>query len=342
MLHDKYWQSLVAIVLTHAILLFSTRAVAGDAAEKARAIGLAAEAQALAEAGQHDAACAKFQESVALHRDVENQYRLADCLETIGRTASAYAAFREIIEMNGEVAAEKTATERADALATKLTRLRVDIREEIEGLEVTQNGKPIAKKDWGKPIPVDPGKVEVRATAPGRESWHESLTLPADPVIVLVMVPPLANEKKKAIVATSPSTEKTDQTPDHAEENSSVSFRSVATIGLLGIGATGVIVGSIMGVHYATTNSDAKDVCPLSVACSEREIALHSELVNDARTARTWSYVGFAVGAAGLAGAAVLHFTAPAKNEHAKAPSLGARVFVTRDGTVTGALRGEF
>lgn len=333
------------IVLASVTLFLATRPAAADEADKARATGLFAEAQALAEAGKHEQACAKYEESVELHAGVGNQYQLADCWEKIGRTASAYAMFLKVVEKTKELdqpEREKAALERAEALTAKLTRLRVEVRA-AKDLEVTKNGKPIAKDDWGKPIPVDPGNVELRAVAPGKEPWLEKLNLPAEPGTVLVTVPPLEDEKKPVVVAAAPPAEKKEpeKKPAPVEEESGGGFRSFATVGLLGVGAAGVIVASIFGAQYARTNEDAKEVCPSSFGCTEQEIALHESLVEDARDARTWTYVGIGAAAVGLGGAAVLYFTGPSKSKRADAPFLRARVSVTGDG-VTGALQGGF
>jgi hypothetical protein len=335
------------IVLASVALFLATRPAAADeAADKARATGLFAEAQALAEAGKHEQACAKYEESVELHAGVGNQYHLADCWEKIGRTASAYAMFLKVVEKTKELdqpEREKAALERADALAAKLTRLRVEVKT-AKDLEVTKNGKPIAKDDWGKPIPVDPGNVELRASAPGKEAWVEKLNLPAEPGTVLVTVPPLEDEKKPVVVAAAPVAEKKEpekKDPAPVEEEGG-GFRSFATVGLLGVGAAGVIVASIFGAQYARTNADAKEVCPSSFGCTEQEIALHESLVEDARDARTWTYVGIGAAAVGLGGAAVLHFTGgSSKSKRADAPWLRARVSVTGHG-VSGTLQGGF
>jgi hypothetical protein len=335
-----------AILLTSVVLFVTTRAVAADDADKARATGLFAEAQALAEAGLHEQACAKYEESVDLHAGVGNQYHLADCWEKVGRTASAYAMFLKVVEKTKELEQpdrEKAALERADALSTKLTRLRIEVKAPTKDLELTKNGKPIAKEDWGKPVPVDPGDLELRASAPGKAPWLEKLNLPAEPGTVLVTVPPLEDEKKQVAAAPPPPAEKKSPEKKTApvEDDSGRGFRSFATVGLLGVGAAGVIVASIMGAQYARTNSDAKEVCPSSFGCTEQEIALHERLVEDARTARTWTYVGIGAAAVGLGGAAVLHITGPSKSKRADAPWLRARVSVTGDG-VRGALQGGF
>ena len=86
-------QRALAVALTSLVVFSPARAHAADDFEKARATGLVAEARALAEAGKLEEACARFEESVALHAS-ENQDELAECWEKIGRTASAWYTSR--------------------------------------------------------------------------------------------------------------------------------------------------------------------------------------------------------------------------------------------------------
>jgi hypothetical protein len=76
-----------------------------------------------------------------------------------------------------------------------------------------------------------------------------------------------------------------------------------------GVGLAAVGAGAFFGWRYLSKNSDAKHTCPESFACPVDEIAAHQELVDQARAARNLSYVGFGVGAAALAGAAVVLLT---------------------------------
>jgi hypothetical protein len=331
------------------VLLSPSAALADQDADKARATGLFAEAQALVQAGKYAEACAKFEESVKLHAGVGNQYQLADCWEKIGRTASAYEAFQKVVAKTRELAQperEKAAQERADALAPKLTRLRLEVKSPEDNLSLERNGKPVARGDFGVPVPIDPGMQKLRASAPGKEPWSQALDVPAEPGTIVVTVPALAAEKKPVAAAAAPAAatkQPAKQTPaPNVEESSGGGFRSVATIGLFGIGIAGAIVGSVTGFQYAMNNRDAEAVCPQSVGCTEEEVALHDELVDDARKQRTLMYVGFGAAAVGLGGAAVFHFTAPSKKERSDAAWIGARVFVSREGAVTGALRGGF
>lgn len=78
-----------------------------------------------------------------------------------------------------------------------------------------------------------------------------------------------------------------------------------------GVGVVGAAVGTVFFLSYKSKNDDAKAVCAGSADCPEGSAAQHASLVDDARSARTLTYVGWGVGVAGLGAAAVLYFTAP-------------------------------
>jgi hypothetical protein len=84
-----------------------------------------------------------------------------------------------------------------------------------------------------------------------------------------------------------------------------------------GVGVVGAALGTVFFFSYKSKNDDAKAVCVDSSQCPAGSSAQHAELVDDARTARTLTYVGWGVGVAGLGTAAVLYFTAP-KGERAQ------------------------
>jgi hypothetical protein len=88
-----------------------------------------------------------------------------------------------------------------------------------------------------------------------------------------------------------------------------------------GVGVVGVVAGTVFFLNYKSKNDDAKDVCPSGRDCPPGSADRHADLIDDARSARTLTYVGWGVGAAALAGAAALYFTAP-KTE---APPTAAR-----------------
>jgi hypothetical protein len=309
---------LVFIALVAAVFA-PARALAqsGDSAAAARA--LFSEARALAAAGNHADACPKFEESLRLNRGIGTQYNLADCLERTGRTASAWGHFLEVAaaaRAAGQGERETVARDRAAALEPKLARLVIQVENDLPGLEVKRDGVAVGAASYRTATPVDPGKHVVEATAPGRKRWTSEIDVPAGPGTVSVRVPELAPEEG----ATAPiaadrgaSALAPEGTTSATDDATSSSMRLPLALVAGGVGVAGAAVGTVFFLKYRSDNAEAEEICaPGSrMVCPVGSAAKHEALVSSARTARTLTYVGWGVGVAGLAGAAVLLLTAP-------------------------------
>jgi hypothetical protein len=146
----------------------------------------------LMDAGRTASACPKFAESYRLDPAPGTLLNLAVCHEKMGRIAAAWGEYREAIadaRKAGRPDREKLASDRLAAIEPDLPFLTIVVPPgtKVPGLEVKRNGVSLKEATWGLELPVDPGNVEVTASAPGmiasrlsiaiatRE--HESLTL---------------------------------------------------------------------------------------------------------------------------------------------------------------------
>lgn len=115
--------------------------------------------------------------------------------------------------------------------------------------------------------------------------------------------------------------------PPASNAGSSWGTQKTLSIVAGGVGVVGLALGTVFFTRYSSKNGDAKDVCPSGTACDPGSAARHAELVDDAQSARTLTYVGWGVGAGALVGAAALYFTAPKPNREQAAlrfvPSAG-------------------
>jgi hypothetical protein len=314
------------VLLTVSLLPAALRAQSGDNAAAARA--LFSEARTLAAAGKYADACPKFEESLRLNRGIGTQFNLADCLERTGRTASAWGHFLEVAagaRAAGQAERETVARDRAAALEPKLARLVIQVDDPLPGLEVRRDGVVVGAASYRTATPVDPGKHVVEATAPGRQRWTDEVVVPAAPGVVTVRVPELVPEAG-APAAAVPSPSATGgagaSAPPPAAMDQTSSSSSQRTLALVagGVGVAGLAVGTGFFFKYRSDNGKAEDVCRVGgrSPCPSGSAAKHQELVSSARVARTFTYVGWGVGAAGLAGAAVLWFTAPSHDDPAR------------------------
>jgi hypothetical protein len=275
--------------------------------DKAAAEGLFSEGRRLMDAGQFAQACPKFEASQRLDPGVGTMLNLAECYEKTGRTASAWAEFREVVSAARAADSkerEELARQRAQALEGKLSRLTIAVSPEAKatlGLEVRRDGALVDPAELGSAIPVDPGKHVIEAVAPGKQKWFNSLELAADGETVTVTIPVLVDGPSSGAVPVAQASADSNVPPQHSS--------SQRTAGLIvgGFGVAGLAMGTIFGVKASSNWSDAKGACTdYPYGCAPGT----EDKVADAKSAGTLSTVGFIVGGVGLAAGALLWFTA--------------------------------
>jgi hypothetical protein len=170
----------------------NTKSRASDP-EVAAAQKLFEEGRALMKKGQPGEACPKFQESQHLDPGLGTQFNLANCLEQLGKLASAHALFTEVADAaraSGQVEREQVARARADEVEPRLTKLAILVPAGSSGeLKVVRDGVPVAQAEWGSAVPVDPGIHRVRASGPDLEQWTTDIDVPSDGAVHQVMIP---------------------------------------------------------------------------------------------------------------------------------------------------------
>jgi hypothetical protein len=141
------------------------------------------------------AACEKFDASVKRLPQIGAQIALASCYEKIGKTASAWAAFRTAATAASKAndKRQRFAEQQIAALDARLSKLviRLETLDRPAALEVKCDGRALTPAELGSALPVDPGEHVVEASAPGRVSWWTRLSIAATPGIVEVPVPVL-------------------------------------------------------------------------------------------------------------------------------------------------------
>ena len=309
------------------LLLVALRA---SGAEPAAAQALFNEGKQLMGAGRYAEACPKLEESQRLDPGMGTLFNLAECDEHVGKTATAWAAYLEVAsqaKLAAQPAREKVARERAAALEPKLGRLAITPPAGAPGgggldaLELRRDGVLIGKAQWGASLPVDPGDHVVVATAPGRRSWQGSVRVePAKAQTIAVpalepapvATPAVAAAPAPAVVTPSvpvaigPTRGTGEATGPEAPAGAQLGPQKIAAIAIGGLGVVGLGLGTYFGLSSRSKHDDAGAHCAGN-ACDAQGVALRS----DAITAGNASTVSFALGAAALAGGAVLWLTAP-------------------------------
>ncbi|WP_437275770.1 hypothetical protein WME90_31580 [Sorangium sp. So ce375] len=313
-----------------------------SADQAAAAEALFREGRDLVAKGQLAEACPKFAASQRLDPGYGTQWNLADCLERLGRSASAWAAFREAADMAsraGQADREAKAARRAADLEKKLERLAIAVTTPADGLVVRRNGAVLDAGAWGAPLPVDPGKHRVEATAPGKRPFSVEVQTAGPGQVVTVEVPPLEDDPAATAAAPSPSTSPTAAPlqPSGGNGDGGAGTRRTLSFVAGGVGVAGVVTGSIFGLLASSRWNRAQDEhCRTEALCDARGVAL----VDDAQSAARLSNVGFIVGGVGLAAGVALFVTSLGDAEPA-----AARIVVTPVVGTTGGglgLQGRF
>lgn len=272
------------------------------------------EARTLVEHGNYAEACPKLEESQRLDPAVGTQFNLADCYEHVGRTATAYALFKEVAAIAraaGKFEREKNAKERALALEPKLARVRLVVAAKAPGLEVKIDDAPIERARWAEAFPIDPGAHRVVATAPYHQTFETRFdakeTSSSD-----VQVPELVDLRPKntTVVNLGEPTRKP----------------SVLTYVAGGIGIAAIATGTITGILAVGKHSDAESACPKDVFAFRCPTQAGTDAWNDATTMGNVSTIAFIVAGVAVAGAAVLYFTSPKTRK----PTTASRLFEGR------------
>ncbi len=320
-----------------ALITYSAMALAGQLVcpsahaqeSESSARELFKDARQLASDGKYTDACPRFEKSLALEAGMGTQFNLADCWEHIGRFASARELFLTVAEAaieKGETDRARLATERAVALAPKLSRLQIKHDRVGVELRVTRAGVLIERDDWNRPSAVDPGHYSVELLLNGKKNWSTEVDVPARALTVLVTVPAKGNSGQTPSGSWVPAEAETihdsAQTstlharrteplpPNEAKKGPSI-WPTVAILA----GIAGVGTGTVFALIYESKNAQAKKICPASIGCSDYDISQHGNVVSSAQTARVGAYLGFGLGAASIAAGTIYYATRPSKHE---------------------------
>ncbi len=314
----RYW----TVVGTSLLLwLGQGMAWAQTAADKAAADTLFNEGRKLIAAGDIETACAKFEASVAKATQLGAQLALASCYEKLGRTASAWGAFRAAVSAAGkahDAQRRHFAEQHATELEAKLSKLVIKVEPgyRIDGLAVKRDGVEIMAAELGTPVPVDPGDHTVEASSPGWVTWSTKVTVPATPGVVEVIVPALGKAPVKveepelgaATVQAAATVRSSD--PDRSRRTRRYLAYGVGGGGVAILGAS-LIIGAVASSRW----SDAQTHCRDNL-CNQSGV----DLASGARTMGNVSTGVFLVGTAALATGVILFLTAPrATAEHSPA-----------------------
>jgi hypothetical protein len=315
-----HWQgkTLGACVAVSAMLLAESAFAQEDAAAEA----LFNKGLSEMEAGHFEVACPTLKESQRLDPRMGTLFTLAECEAKGGMIASAVAHYDEYLRLFARLAPpqkalqsgrEKVSAAQKAALSPQVPYVTLVLRDAPAGTTVKWDDMLFNLPALGVPLPVNPGEHVVTTQAPGAVSvvtrvsvdkaerkeielkigpQHSAKASPAAPLAPLA--PPPA-----ALPTGAPRSEE-------ADAGGSSASRKIWISGAGGLGAMGLVVGSITGALVLGKKGTIEDNCE-GTRCN----AAGKEAADSAKSLGLVSTIGFGVGIAGLATAAVLFLTEP-------------------------------
>jgi hypothetical protein len=254
----------------------------------------------------------------------------AQHLRTEGKLLEARAQLRTCSNPACPAIVRSDCTKRIDDLETALPTIAFEAKDgsgaDLVAVKVTVDGKPLADRLDGTPLPVDPGQhvftFEIEGQPPvartlvlteGVKGRREQIVLGPAPAAVPAP-PPVAT----SLPVTEPAT---------TSGGGGMGTQKILGLAAGGVGVAGLVVGGVFGAMTLSEKSQQQSACG-SGTCSP---AGHAQALNDhssGMTDSTISTIGFIAGGALVVGGAVLFFTAhPSSQQPATgvlvAPSVG-------------------
>jgi hypothetical protein len=196
----------------------------------------------------------------------------------------------------------------------------------IPGLAITRDGVSVAEAQWGTPVPVDVGRHEVVATAPGQRPWKMQVEVVANGVKVSVFIERL--EPLEPLEPLKPTVFAKRAPPSRPDEAPARPWQRPLGLSVAGLGAAGLGVGAVLGGLAIGRNEDSEAHCEADL-CDDDGVELRAAAVGLGNASTVMVIAGGVV----LTGGAVLFFTAPRSppahaGVSARPPQWSARVAV--------------
>lgn len=296
-IHRSRFAALLRVVLFLAATFSSAVAVASPTAQdRERARGFMDLGDEKAAAGDLEGALKAYEAADGIMSVPTTGLEVGRALEKLGRLIEARDAFVKVARFPREsrespvfTTARAKAEELAAALGARIPQLTVRITGLPSGVEaeVVLDENPLSKELLGLPMKVNPGKVRVRATAPGFLPLEREETL-------------AERETKEVELAFQPDPNAGAAKPAHADARVPSASRTRAAPSrtlmwvAFGAGAAGVVTGGVTGLLSLSKTDAAKEHCDGN-HCPE---AVEKD-IETATTLAHVSNVGFAVGVLG-------------------------------------------
>ncbi len=300
------------------------------AEDKALAESLFNEGKVLMDAGKIAEACPKLAASLRAERADGTMLRLGLCYQQLGKWASAWALFKEVLP-RAEKAGRKDRVDMAKKgiaeTEPKLSRVTIKIESaaRVAGMEVKWDDTVLEEGAWGTPLTTDPGGHTLSIKAPGKKPYAQHVDIggvTSDNKTILVQQledEPLQKPPTPPVTAVQGS----DKGNVVESETPNQRLKGYLAVGL-GVVLGGVTIGARFAVKSANDDHFATCAQQTTPNCSDSE---------GVATVRTWEGISFATGGLALASLGLGIYwiaTAPASKPKPQAgwnlaPTIGAK-----------------
>ena len=257
-------------------------------------------ARGMMEAQRYPEACQKLAESYRLDPAAGTLLNLAVCHEKQGKIASAWGEFSQSASdarRANRTEREELAKEHAAALEPDLPIMAINVPNAVKlpGLTISRNGVALNAAAWDTELPVDPGEVEIVASAPGYSPGTTKVKI----------------EKRQHLKVAIAALELAPIAPED------VVFwtgkrKTGALIGAAGLAAIGV--GAIVGVGVLDNRQKSDDGCQYNDGV-RRCTQAGADAMSAAKTGAWITDIAMGVGIVGVATGAYLFFTGAQQQE---------------------------
>ena len=315
----RFWAGVAAGVSATLGAALPAHAQDNQAENIAAARSLGIEGVRLAEAGKCKDAIEKLSRAESLYHAPTILGRLGECQVNVGQivmgTENLNRVVREQLAPNAPKPfkdAQARAQKVLDAALPRIGYLTVLVEPKDAKLTLTVSGVPVPAALIGAERPTDPGTHEVVASAPGYLTQKTTVQLAEagrETVSLQLTLDPNA-PKDTPVVAPVATTAPPPAPPAPPPAATNQGKKTLSYV-LLGVGVTGVAVGSITGA-MAISKKGSLD-CPQN-HCSGAE----ADELDSARSLALVSTIGFAVGIPSAIAGTVLLLTSGSSSQQAR------------------------
>jgi hypothetical protein len=314
----------LALLLAVALALHAPpcRAQGDDSLVAARKLFI--EAVADQDGKRFEVALDKFRRVAAVKETANVRYRIASCLDALGRPAEALAAYDAVVRSGAQdpSSADAVAASRARGaqLESSVARLTIVVSGDAAAdTEVRVDDAPVDQAALASSLPLLPGSHTLRASAAGRTPFVTTVKLAAGARVTLAVTlqpveapSPVPGPVPSATPTPSPTpAPATADIPPAAAPSAGVPTGAWIAFGAGGVLAVGSVVSLVLrSSNLSTLSSDCTTTSSGSLSCP----ASKSSEVNSAHDAAALEGplgIGLAAGAAAAVGIGVWLWLAP-------------------------------